>query len=241
MVLTPLDVLNGSLGLSFVTISIILGLIIAFKYFKNKDKNFILIGFTWVFITSGWYGTSFSFLSALILGGDGLPFEVIMLLNFIPLPAGLFLWVIAFTNFLYKEKQKLILIVISVITLIFYLLFFYCLFTDPILVGEKISPVDTKGNNWVLLLYLVIFIMIFLITGLKFSLKTMKVDNPETKLKGKILFIAFISFCIGSFLDSMVPSTALTLIVFRLILISSAVEFYGGFILPQWVKKLFLK
>lgn len=241
MTLTPLDVLNGSLGLSFVIISIILGLIIAFKYFKNKDKNFILIGFTWVFITSGWYGTSFSFLSALILGGEGLPFEAIMLLNFIPLPAGLFLWLIAFTNFLYKEKQKFILIVISVITLIFYVLFFYCLFTDPILVGEKLSPVDTKGNNMVLLLYLVIFIIIFLITGLKFSLKTMKVDNPVTKLKGKMLFIAFISFSIGGILDSMVPSTALTLIIFRLILISSAVEFYGGFILPQWVMKLFLK
>ena len=241
MTLTPLDILNGIFGLSFVIISIILGLIIALKYFKNKDKNFILIGFTWVFITSGWYGTSFSFLSALILGGEGLSFEAIMLLNFIPLPVGLLLWLTAFTNFMYKEKQKLVLIIISVITVIFYVLFFYYLFTDPILVGEKISPVDTKGNNWVLLLYLVIFILIFLITGVKFSLKTIKIDNPETKLKGKLLLIAFISFSIGSVLDSMVPSTALTLIIFRLILISSAIEFYGGFILPKWIKKFFLK
>ena len=241
MVLTPLDVLNGSLGLSFVIISIILGLIIASKYFEYKDKNFILIGFTWVFITSGWYGTSFSFLSALIFGGQGLPFEAIMLLNFIPFPAGLLLWLTAFTNFLYKERKKLILISISVITLIFYVIFLYCLFTDPILVGEKISPVDTKGNNWGFLLYLALSIIILLTTGLKFSLKAMKSDNPELKLKGKILFIAFISFCIGSILDSMVPSTAFTLIIFRLILISSAIEFYGGFILPQWVKKLFLK
>ena len=72
MALTPLDILNGLFGLLFVIISVILGLIIAFKYFKNNDKNFILIGFTWVFITSGWYGTSLSFLSALILGGEGL-------------------------------------------------------------------------------------------------------------------------------------------------------------------------
>lgn len=240
MALTPLDILNGSLGLSFVIISIILGIIIALKYFKNKDKNFILIGLTWVFITSGWYGTSFSFLSALILGGEGLPFEAIMLLNFIPLPIGLLLWLIAFTNFLYKEKQKLILMIIIIITIIFYALFFYYLFTDPILVGEKISPVDTKGNNLVLLLYLFIFIIVFLTTGLKFSIKTRNVDDPERRLKGNILIIAFISFSIGGLLDSMVPSTALTLIIFRLFLITSAIEFYVGFILPKWVKKLFL-
>ena len=142
---------------------------------------------------------------------------------------------------MYKKKQKLVLISISVITFIFYIMFFYFLFTNPILVGEKISPVDTKGNNWVLLLYLVLFILIFLITGVKFSLKTITIDNPETKLKGKLLLIAFISFSIGSVLDSMVPSTALTLIIFRLILISSAIEFYGGFILPKWIKKFLLK
>jgi hypothetical protein len=241
MALELLDILNGTFGLIFVGISIILGLIIVSKYFKNKNVNFLLTGFTLVFLVSGWYGTSVSFLVALSTGGDGLFFETIMLFNFLPLPASLILWIIAFTNFLYKEKQKLFLIGAVIIIASFYSYFFFFLFTDPIVIGEKISPVDTKGNSLVLSIFLVILLSIILVTGVKFALETMKVENPETKLKGKLLLIAFPSFAIGGFLDALIPSTALTLIIFRLILISSAIEFYGGFILPNWLKKIFLK
>ncbi|MFX0073637.1 MAG: hypothetical protein ACFFAO_21375, partial [Candidatus Hermodarchaeota archaeon] len=59
--------------------------------------------------------------------------------------------------------------------------------------------------------------------------------------KGKLLLIAVISFCIGGFLDASMPTTALTLILFRLLLISSAIEFYWGFILPSWMKNRLLK
>jgi len=60
MALEPLDIVNGTFGLLFVVISIILGVIIVLKYFKTKDKNFLLVGFTWIFLISGWYGTSVS-------------------------------------------------------------------------------------------------------------------------------------------------------------------------------------
>ena len=104
MALEPLDIVNGTFGLLFVVISIVLGVIIVLKYFKTKDINFLLVGLTWIFIISGWCGTSASFLVALFTGGDGLSLEMILLLNFIPLPIGLLLWSIAFTNFLYKDK-----------------------------------------------------------------------------------------------------------------------------------------
>ena len=84
------------------------------------------------------------------------------------------------------------------------------------------------------------FIVVFFITGVKFALETMKIDDPETKLKGKLLLIAFPSFCIGGFLDASISTTALTLIIFRLILMSSTIEFYGAFVLPNWIKKRLL-
>lgn len=241
MALTTLDIVNGIFGLLFVVISIILGIIIVLKYFKTKDTNFLLVGFTWILLISGWYGTSVSFLVALITGGDGLSLETILLLNFIPLPIGLVLWTIAFTNFLYKEKQGLILSIIVIYIAIFYAIFLYFIISDPLIIAEKISPVDTAARNLGFAVFLVIFIVIFLTTGLKFALETLKIDDPETKLKGKLLLIAFPAFCIGGFLDASIPTTALTLIIFRTILIISAVLFYGGFVLPEWMKKRFLK
>ncbi len=241
MALTTLDIVNGIFGLLFVGISIILGIIIVLKYFKTRDTNFLLVGFTWILLISGWFGTSVSFLVALITGGDGLSLEMILLLNFIPLPIGLVLWTIAFTNFLYKEKQGLILLFVGIYIIIFYSVFLYFIFTDPLVIAEKISPVDTAARNIGFAVFLIIFIAIFLSTGIKFALETLKIDDPETKLKGKLLLMAFPSFCIAGFLDASIPTTALTLIIFRTILIISAVLFYGGFVLPEWMKKIFLK
>jgi len=241
MALEPLDIVNGIFGLLFVVISIILGIKIVLKYFKAKDANLLLVGFTWIFLISGWYGTSASFLVALFTGGDGLSFETIMLLNFIPLPLSMIFWMIAFTNFLYKEKQVLILILSILYISIFYIVFLYYIITDPIVIGHKISPVDTTANSPLLVLFLIIFIVLFLLTGIKFALETMKIEDLETRLKGKLLLIAFPSFCIGAFLDASMPTTEITLIIFRLILISSAIEFYLAFTLPNWIKKIFLK
>jgi hypothetical protein len=241
MALEPLDIVNGIFGLLFVVISIVLGLIIVSKYFRTKDKNFLLVGFTWIFLISGWYGTSASFLVALLTGGDGLSLEMILLLNFIPLPIALVLWSIAFTNFLYKEKQLTYMIFVAIYIAIFYIIFLYYLITDVSFIAEKISPVDTAANSLLLALFLVIFILIFFISGVKFALATLSIDNPETKLKGKFLLIAFPSFCIGGFLDAALPTTALTLIIFRIILILSAIMFYSAFIMPNWIKNKFLK
>lgn len=241
MKLSPLDIINGIFGLLFIVISIILGIIIVLKYFKIKDKNFLLVGFTWIFLISGWYGTTASFIVALLTGGDGLSLEMILLLNFVPLPIAVFLWSIAFTNFLYKEKQLLILSIISIYLIIFYIVFFYYIFTDINLVAEKISPVDTAARSFELVGFLIIFIIIFITTGVKFALETIKIDSPETKLKGKLLLIAFPLFCIGAFLDASIPTTALTLIIFRSMLILSALLFYGGFVLPDWIKRIFIK
>ncbi|MHA1657925.1 MAG: hypothetical protein ACTSUT_02220 [Promethearchaeota archaeon] len=241
MALEPLDYLNGIFNLIFIFISIILGLIIMFKYFKNKNINFILIGIFLILLTCGWWGTSTSFLIASISGSEGLSIEMILFLNFAPLPIGLLIWLTAYSNFLCKEKQKIILISYSGILFLFYIYFFYLLLTNPSEIAEKISPVDTSAKISLLLIFLMLFIITVLITGIKFALETIKFDDPETKLKGKLLLLAFPSFIFGGILDSMFPSTAITLVVFRLILISSSIEFYGGFILPEWIKKILLK
>ena len=78
-------------------------------------------------------------------------------------------------------------------------------------------------------------------TGVTFALKTIKLDDPDMKLKGKLLLVAFPAFSVGALMDAAIPTTAVTLVIFRILLIISAFLFYGGFILPDWMKKLFKK
>ncbi|MFX0036791.1 MAG: hypothetical protein ACFE9I_14270 [Candidatus Hermodarchaeota archaeon] len=242
MSLSPLDILNGILGLLVVIVSFILGLIVLSKYFKNKNKNFILLGVNLIFLASGWYGTSTSFFIALIRGNEGLALEMILLLNFIPLPIGLICWCGFYTNILMKEKQKLFLLIMVVITVFFYSVFLFVVFTDVSQAAIKISPVDTTaGGNRFLSIYIIIFIIVLLITGIHFSLRTMKYEDIEMKTKGKFLLFAFPSFAIGGLLDSTLPSNEITLILFRLLLISSIIGFYIGYLLPNWIKKRIIK
>lgn len=239
--LKPLDIANGILGLVFVIITMIVGFSIIMKYVKNKNINLFYVGLAWIFICSGWYGTSTSFIVSFFNGGEGLPLQAILLINFIPLPIGLLSWMTAFTNFLYKERQKLVLISISVFVLVFYILFFSFMIIDVNLIATKLSAVDTQSENFLMTFCLLVFIILLIITGVMFALKTIQLEDPEMKIKGRLLLIAFPSFCIGGLLDAAMPTTAVSLIIFRIILISSAIEFYGGFILPDWMKKLFKK
>ena len=238
MGLTPTDILSGTLGLSMVLISILLGVIVLSKFFKTKNKNFLLLGINLMFLGSGWFGTSTSFIIALIYGNNGLALETILLLNFIPLPLGLMCWIGFYTNVLMKEKQILFLLIMLAITVFFYIVFFIAMAIDVNLIAFKLSPVDTtSGTDKFLAIYIVIFIAVLLITGLHFSLQTIKYENVETKIKGKFLLIAFPSFTLGALLDSTLPSTDITIVIFRLILISSSIEFYIGYLLPNWIKK----
>ncbi|TXT58427.1 MAG: conserved membrane protein of unknown function [Promethearchaeota archaeon] len=237
MSLSPLDILNGTLGVSFCTLSIALGLSLLIKYFQNKNKNFILTGLTLIFMTSGWFGTSLSFVVAIFFQNDGLPLVAIMLLNFLPLPISLISWVIFFTDIiLLKYRGKLIIGTTIAFTAFFYIAFLTMLFIDVSLVSEKISPVDTKGNSWFLNSFIFIYVAILIITGVKFAWETMKFEDPEMKIKGKILMGAFPLFAIGGILDSSLPSNEITLIIFRGILITSVILFYFGFFLPNWLK-----
>ena len=128
------------------------------------------------------------------------------------------------------------------ITIFFYSFFVATLIIDVNSAAIKISPVDTTaGPNKFLSYYLIIFIVVLLLTGLHFSLQTMKYDDVEMKIKGKFLLLAFPSFAIGGLLDSTLPSSEITLILFRLILISSIIEFYIGYLLPNWIKKRVIK
>ena len=135
-------------------------------------------------------------------------------------------------------KKKAILIIIHLlISLILELLFFYFLFTDVSMLGTttKMSPVDIDFGP-IAQVFLAYILIVFLISGFSFAIKTLKIDDPRPKLRGKFLLLAFLLYLIGAILELIIYS-----IINKLIILSSAIVFYIAFVMPEKIEKLFLK
>lgn len=238
MALESLEIANGILMIILVTIAIIVGLTIASKFFQYKQKEFLYVGIAWCFMVCPWYPGALSFIMVL-LTGQYLPTETYMIIGNVFIPIAIVLWLAAWTEFLYEQKQKLIVTIFIIYGIIFLIIFFSLLSLDPSLIGN-VMGIDVKYGNFIAFYYVTIEIVI-LLTGYLFVKKSMHSDNPEIRLKSKFLLLAFIFYVIGSTLDTLLTLDWITLALFRGFEIASAFSFYLGFILPSFVKKIFIE
>ncbi|MFO8019891.1 MAG: hypothetical protein R6U96_14800 [Promethearchaeia archaeon] len=244
--LTTLQLLQGVFTLAMVVISSFSGLIIMLKYQKYKQKQLLFVGITWIFLGSPYWGDAISFL-LIIFTGAKLDWGIYFFLaNAFIAPLHI-TWIIVITNFLYKSRKKLMLLVFSIEAIIFETIFLVLYFSDITLIGAPQSAFYVRWNP-IIIFYLLFSIFLFLITGLLFTRESLKSRNKEIRLKGKSLIVAFISFSIGTFLDSafdlsqVPPGVGETIVVLaRTFVIIAAFAFYIGFILPESIKKHFLK
>ena len=230
-----LIVISAVLALIFVSISIIVGLLLILKYFKSKDKTLLYVGVTWIIIVEAWMPSAVN-LIYLLITRISLSYQIRAIIGNIFIPFGLILWTLVFTELVFKNYRKLLLIIFSIFCIVFEVILFYALMTDISLI--IVIPSHDLNMNYkpLWMIFQVIFSIITLVSGLAFSWKSIKHDNPEIKLRGKILAVAFISFLIGAILgivDLPVPG--------NIIMITSSIEFYIGYILPDWVKNRFLE
>jgi hypothetical protein len=222
-----------------MTISIILGIKIIFKYFKFKRKEFILFGLVAVLVTEPWWPSTFLFLSILIFS---IPIDqrLCFLLGNIFIPLTLLLWLAVFTDLIKYKRKKMVLIIFSIEGILFEVVFLYALFTNPSLIGTIDRNLDINYGIYISLYHLSVLI-ITIITVTLFTKVTLKSDNPEVRLQGKLILIAVYSFIIGATLDILSANSLILLISARMILILASIILYGGFILPDWMKKIILK
>lgn len=232
-------ILNGTLSLGFVILSFFVGLKIAAKYYSIKKKEFLLVGFSWIGLSEPWWPSAFSFL-LVIFTGKGLSFEIYVILGNVGIPFFFSLYLIAFTELLYPKKTKIILLLIIIYGIIFEIIFFYLLFTNPIAIGVLNDPIDIEYKYFIMIFLLSMVVIIF-ITFLVFAHHSLKSESSEIRLKGRFLQLSIILWSFGAVLDSTVPLTLITLLITRICLFLSAIGWYIGFLLPSWAKKLFLR
>lgn len=238
-ILPPEQLISGLFSLFFVIISLIVGVMLILKYIRYKQRNFLLVGLTWIGMVSIWYPSAINVI-IFSFSGSRIPDLLFMAIGNGLIPITTFIWMITFTDLLYKEKQKIILLIFGIISALIEILFFYFLLTEPSVLGKVVSPVDA---TWTLpiTLYQIAAIAMVLITGTLIWKESLKSSDPEVTLKGRLLLAAVFSFVTGCIFEIFSDVSIILLIIGRLILISAAIEFYLGWILPDWIKNRLLK
>jgi hypothetical protein len=239
--LSEMEVLQGSFSLIFVSISLIIGLRIISKSFKMAEKSarYKTVGLTYIFLSSAWWGAAGSFLLIIITGTALSEFLYVFIANAFIFLAVVF-WLYSFFHFKTIQHNKLLwhlsLLILSVYE-VFFLLFF---FNDYRSIAIMTGKFNTKRSLFTLL-FDIIAILVSLITGILFSLDSLKSDTPKVVWKGRFLIIAFTSFAVGATFDAFLLQNPITLVIVRLILTFSAISYYFGFFLPDKIANRLIK
>ncbi len=240
MALTELEMLQGSFTFIFVLISVLLGISIMFRYRTNKQKEFLLVGITWVFLVSGYFPDALNFITILFIGIE-IPELLYLVLATVFYPIIHLTWLKVFTELRYKEKQRKIMLFFWIESVIYEVVLIFVLVTNPALVGSHLSPFYAEYGTFAII-YDLFSMILFLITGISFALFYLKSTSRENRLKGYFLLIAIITFIVGALLDVInYPIDQMTLVAARLILITSGFEFFIGFVMPHWIKLIFMR
>lgn len=226
--------INGIFSLLFVIISLIIGLAISLRYRVFKEKRLLQVGLGWIGISEPWWPSSIGFLLSLNYDIE-ITAQLYIIIGYVFLPLFLIAWLTAILFLLNLKKRNKILSIYIIFAAIFEIIIIYFLITDVSMLGVMISPVDIDWET-IMVIYALLNLLFFIIPGLFFAHESLKSDTKETKLKGKFLLVAFISFLIGALLE-----TLITLPPNRMILVFSGILYYIGFMMPTGIKNRLLK
>ena len=82
---------------------------------------------------------------------------------------------------------------------------------------------------------------VIIITGVLFSIKTIRSEDPKVSWKGRFFLMAMIFITTGVLLDIGFTKNPIILVIDRIILMLGSILFYLGFLLPDSIAKLFIK
>ena len=153
------------------------------------------------------------------------------------LPVAMMSWISAITKLLNVKSRKQILIAFLIIFIAFEITFFILASINLEFIGSFVDPFNSMESLFIAIFYISVMI-ILLISGFTFSIKSMKSESPKIQLKGKILLLGFIMFVIGGSLPYIV-SDLLSLIITRIVVLSSSILVYLGFLLPDRLLRVF--
>ena len=237
------DQAYGMMTLIAIIINLIMSIVILKKANKQKVSILYIFFLTLLFTGVAWWPVGIEYIYWL-LTGNLFPYGFLAEINLIAIIISFLAWLDLYMRIVYPGKRKLLLfmlLIYGLICVIFFIYVIYYLHLAPgapveSMLGSEVTPFIGKSPDIIILFALILLITV-LITGLHFSITSMREKDPEIKWKGKILFISFIFYGIGE-MDFMSIFFGLEFaVITRLILIIGNILFYIGFIMPEFVKK----
>lgn len=238
-VLTQENIITAIFTLLFVLISLVIGLRILITYFSNHSIEVVMVGLAWICLSSPWWSAPFSFLTYITLGVLW-EVHIFFLIGNIFIPIALICWIYAFAEMMYPMLKKKLLIIYSVVCILFLVFFLIFLVYDVNAIGTFSGTFDAKYLSFTRI-FQAFAVISALITGILFALKCFKSDELKIRWKGRFLLIAFISFSTSAILDSGFELGVTGVLIIRVLLISSAIEYYLGFLLPDRIANKLIK
>jgi len=112
------------------------------------------------------------------------------------------------------------------------------IFTDTTILGTPINEIQVDYAPFSEL-FLLFCLVMMTILGLWMAKQAMKSADRKIRLKGKLLLTSFILFAFSAVLEITIPVIPV-IIIARILVVICALLFYGGFLLPKWMERLFL-
>jgi hypothetical protein len=225
--------------LVFVTFS----LIIAVRFLVRGGDMVKYFGAAWLFMTSGWWGTSIGVL-VFLSTGYGLPPRVHIGINKLFVPVAVGCWIRAYlmvSGWKDTKIRRWMLGIWSALA-IYDAINLALLIIDPSYLGSMNSPIDMSPTLVPTGLFQTFASALVLVTGYAFAYKTYKMNRSLLEFRGLMLFLAFTAFVAGTLPESLLTNErlgAFGILITRALLLLCSVSFYVAFFTPSFIASRF--
>ncbi len=229
------NIISVIFSIILIIIYIVIGATISLKYFKIKQRTFLLMGLAWILLSMLWWSSVINvFLLIINPEGIGLSAEAYFIFSGILSPFCILFFVTAFTDLTLKKYQHYFQFLVILIGVIYYFVSFYFLITNPRILIIKDEPIKVINSPFITS-FTLLSIIIVEVVGISFAIDSINSEKRIIRVKGVLILIAFILLPIGGIIDATLSFEFLEFID-RIILIISVTIFYFGFIMPEWLK-----
>jgi len=237
--LNEIEILQGFLNLFYVLLVVILGSKIISKFFEYKRKELLTIGLSLIFgLGAPWFPGAISFVTYVLFDYTLEPF-LYFFLNTIFITPGLVSWIYSFCHIAYPHLKKKIIPIFLLICIIWEIIYIILLIIDPAIIGEIEGKFDADYNLFAIA-FILFALMSVLITTTIFALQSIRSNDPKIKMEGRFLLIAVFTFAFGAISEAIYQSPVIVILI-RVLLISSAIEYYIAWLMPKRIENWLIK
>jgi hypothetical protein len=223
----------------FVGTTFIIGIKIILKYKTLKKKEFLFLGLSWILMSSPWWWTILNFATVLIFSIQLTDWMELFLSNAC-IPFVLIFWIYVYSYSMDLKYKKEFTVLISLISISYEIIVLIILFVNPDLIGYKVNS-EVMDRTPLSLAFAISTALTIFITGVLFSVNSIRSADRQTHLRGYFLLVAFSLITFSAGFDSFGWQDIIIIIIIRSFLTLSSIFFYFGFFFPKKIINIFKK